>query len=287
MKIAGIVILYHPDEKVSQNITTYSSSVDKLFLIDNTEKNNFSPEILDEKIEYIADRNNKGIAKRLNEVGKLAHLSGFNWLLTMDQDSAFTGNNLKRFLNCFKSYPGKENVSMFGINYSGKAGTIQDDCGPSESLDLITSGSLVNLKIWREMGGFDEQLFIDEVDFEYCLRSRQHGYKTIQFNSIYLNHCLGEVVVGRSLRNGKLTSRTIHSPIRMYYLTRNFLYIQKKYSSNFPEPISTRKKSLLIRIKNNLLYNHKRLLVIKYVIKGVFDFKRKKMGSIDQNHYRN
>lgn len=279
MKIAGVVILYYPDENVSQNIATYSSFVDKLFLLDNTEKNYFSPGIADEKIVYIADQNNKGIAKRLNQAGKLARFNGFDWLLTMDQDSSFNQHDIVRYLECIGACPNKHQVSMFGVNYSSLP-LDKINCTSKESLDLITSGSIINLAVWEKLSGFDEKLFIDEVDFEYCLRSRQYGYNTIQFTSVCLNHRLGETVKGRSLKNGKLTSRNIHSAIRMYYMVRNFLYIRKKYHGKFQEILSARKKSLLIRIKNNLLYNKKRLSVITYLLRGVADFKRKKMGCI-------
>jgi len=40
------------------------------------------------------------------------------------------------------------------------------------------------------------------------------------------------------------------------------------------------KRGLLIRIKNNIIYNQKRFQVIKYILKGYLDFKKNKMGKI-------
>ena len=40
MKLAGVVVLYNPDQKVIQNITSYINEVDVLYLVDNSSKDN-------------------------------------------------------------------------------------------------------------------------------------------------------------------------------------------------------------------------------------------------------
>ena len=37
----------------------------------------------------------------------------------------------------------------------------------------MTSGNLLNLKIAEKIGDFEEKLFIDEVDHDYCYRIRR------------------------------------------------------------------------------------------------------------------
>ncbi len=277
MKIAAVVILYHPEEQAQTNILSYAPFVDKLFAVDNTENPYFSMEAEGMDFIYVADQHNKGISIRLNQAAQLARLSGFDWLLTMDQDSSFDKAVFKQYLNCIESYPGKESVSMFGVNYSAMSRE-EGNCNSEESLQLITSGSVLNLKIWKELNGFDEQLFIDEVDFEYCLRSRKNGFKTIRFPSISMKHSLGQLVTGRSLKNAKVTSRTLHPPIRLYYIARNFFYIQKKYRQDFPKEIDDRRRSLINRIKNNVIYNPARMEVVKFLFKARGDFRKNKMG---------
>ena len=56
---------------------------------------------------------------------------------------------------------------------------------------LITSGSLINTSIFSEIGGYNEKLFIDEVDHEYCYRIKMLGYSVLQLENILLNHTLG------------------------------------------------------------------------------------------------
>ena len=40
MKVAGVVVLYHPDESVLENIKTYIDDIDLLFAVDNSDKKN-------------------------------------------------------------------------------------------------------------------------------------------------------------------------------------------------------------------------------------------------------
>jgi rhamnosyltransferase len=283
MRIAGTIILYYPDEIVIENISSYVNSVALLYIIDNTET---PSQVLVNKLKsfsnvtYIHDGENKGIAERLNHSNNLAMHEGFDWMLTMDQDSSFEKGSIINYLNCINSFDKKENVSMFGINYVEKVNQSMF-CDAIKVNHLITSGSVLNLGLINYIGGFDEKLFIDEVDFEYCLRSVSRGFSVVQFANIFLNHNLGQTSTYRSFRTTRWTSRTLHSPLRMYYMTRNFLYVQHIYGKQFSEEIKQRKKILLNRFKNNVLYNKERFNVMKNIIKGAWDFRKKRMGKLE------
>jgi rhamnosyltransferase len=283
MKIAGTVILYYPDEIVIKNISTYLNLVSILYVVDNTEIP--SKPISDNlkslsNVVYLHDGENKGIAERLNQISNLSIHNGFDYLMTMDQDSSFEGENLNNYFNCISFFKEKENVSMFGINHVEKiAGS--NICNAVKVNHLITSGSILNLRLVNHIGGFDEKLFIDEVDFEYCLRSVAMGFDIVQFDNIFLNHNLGQTSRHRSFKTTRLTSRTLHPQVRMYYMMRNFLYVQSKYKKIFPREIKQRKNILLNRFKNNILYNKQRFKVIKYISKGLRDYRKKRMGKME------
>ena len=282
MKIAAVVILYNPTDEVVKNIHSYLGAIDKLYIIDNSTepaskiRTSFPGK---ENVVYLHDGENKGIASRLNQVIKMAKNDGYDWLLTMDQDSLFPDEMFTNYLNCVIKFEKKEKVSMFGINHSEKI-TTGDFCNAVLVKHLITSGSILNLKAESAIGEFDENLFIDEVDFEYCLRSILHGFQIIQFTNMFLAHNLGETVNRRSFKTTKLSSRVLHSPQRLYYMTRNLLYVEAKYKSRFPAEIKERRKMLLNRIKNNVLYQKQRFTVLKFFIKGFSDYRKKRMGKL-------
>jgi len=57
---------------------------------------------------------------------------------------------------------------------------------------LLSSGSLVPLDVIDKVGGMEEELFIDQVDTEWCLRARSMGYRVFGAFGAILEHRLGE-----------------------------------------------------------------------------------------------
>jgi len=280
MRLAGLVILYQPSSTIIDNIKSYLPLLDKLIVFDNTEaaNENIHNQILElQNVILVHDNQNAGIAKRLNEGAAMCLNENFTWMLTMDQDSAFESNLFKEYVNCLEQLENKGNIAMTGVEF--EVTPASNGCNCNEVKQVITSGSFINLALFKEIGGFDKALFIDEVDTDYCYQAILKGYKIIKFKSIFLNHSLGKVSYHKSLKTLKTTSRTLHSPLRLYYMVRNNLYLNSKYpQSIFHDETIRRKKDLLHRIKNNFLYGHNKLTLIQLVILGWLDFRKKKMG---------
>ena len=281
MAVAGVVILYHPDESVMGNIQTYLSYIDKLYVADNTEgKISALASQLQKQsnIHLLYDGNNEGIAKRLNEAAGLAIEEGYNWLLTMDQDSCFEEGAMENYLLCAGSFLHKDRTAMFGVEY--ETASTGKECDGKEVVQLITSGSIVNLSLFNTVGSFDEAIFIDEVDLEYCYRAITKGYKIIKFSNVFMQHHLGSVSYHKSLKNLSVTPRILHSPIRLYYMVRNYLYVAKIYGNQFAENDKYRRMALFNRVKNNLLYGKERMRTVTFIIKAYKDFRKKKFGKL-------
>jgi rhamnosyltransferase len=94
---------------------------------------------------------------------------------------------------------------------------------------VITSGNIINLRIWKRIGEFNEQLFIDEVDHEFCYRLRNQGYNIIQIHTCRMYHSLG--INKRTL----FSHHCQHEGIRLYYIMRNLQFIKKQYRGYFNE----------------------------------------------------
>jgi rhamnosyltransferase len=262
------------------NILSYSCFVTKTFVLDNSEKpcKHIKEEIAKlGDVSYISTGENKGIAKALNEAILMAKRENLSYLLTMDQDSCFEKHMIKNYLNCINDWSEKANTAMFGVQFVD-ANSVKNGCVAEKKEKLITSGSVININAIDDVSGFDEKLFIDEVDNEFCYRCIMKGYKIIQFTNIYLNHNLGTTSIHKSFKNLAETPRRLHTPIRLYYMTRNFFYVYSKYRHHFPTSLKESKHDLLTNIKNNLLYNKAKLQVLKYIVKGIVDFKQQRMG---------
>ena len=101
----------------------------------------------------------------------------------------------------------------------------------------ITSGSLINVNICQQLGGFDNMLFIDCVDLDYSKKVEIEGYKQIRINSTYLLQQVGNAEKTKIMRvhkdnAGKISImpyyRTNHSLFRQYYMARNHIIIINK-----------------------------------------------------------
>ena len=122
--LAGVVILYNEDpHKIIENILSYSTKLDKIYLYDNSTVKNINWEILlnklGKKVEYIFFGENLGIAKRLNTAATSAIKDGYSFLLTMDQDSSFSDTSFAKYLENISQCT-IPNVGQFGINFQPK-----------------------------------------------------------------------------------------------------------------------------------------------------------------------
>ncbi|HET7728841.1 MAG TPA: glycosyltransferase [Usitatibacter sp.] len=101
--------------------------------------------------------------------------------------------------------------------------------GPGEIVAcdfLISSGALVPMAAVDRVGEFDESLFIDNVDLEWCCRARHRGLRLFGVCDAHLDHRLGDA--RRPVLGG--FGLVVHSPERLYYMTRNrFMLYRRAY----------------------------------------------------------
>ena len=279
MNIAGVVILYHPDmELLLANIQSYNTGLKQLYVYDNSDTKTLGIEEallkLNPSIEYKYFNANEGIAKRLNQAMDQASLNQYDYLLTMDQDSSFKAGDFEKYKSLIQS-TAYNHAAQFGVNC--QPDYTQSKEQPEEALTLITSGSILNLSITKNIGSFKEDFFIDFVDAEFSYRVIQNGYINLMFSNIVLNHALGTLVEGRGLGNFKKSMRIIHAPIRVYYIIRNGLYLYFKVKG-----LTSPMKKDVIRcikiIKNDLIYNPQLFSVYKNVFAGIYAFMANRMG---------
>lgn len=283
MEISGVVILYHPDtQEVIKNIHSYIDYVCDLIVFDNSGCSNDviqAIKAISSKIVVIQNQQNEGIAKPLNRAVQICSDKA-DWLLTMDQDSYFEQLQASAFFNAFKHiFYQKENTAIICPSHSSiiNNSTINEEY--KEVHRAITSGSLINVKICKQLNGFDEKLFIDDVDFEYCYRCILEGFKIAQFTNIYLSHFIGTQKRVGYFSVIKKSNRSIHSPVRIYYMVRNFLYVSSKYKRQLPADLKQRRRELFGILKNNLLFSGHFFKVVAAIIKGYLHFKLNRFSS--------
>lgn len=280
-RIAAVLVLYYPDANLMQRVDSYIKNVEVLYAIDNTDNGDPNLQAIlsgYQKIVYVGNGANLGIATALNQGANLAIANGCDFLLTMDQDSFFSnGPGLATLI---------DKLYQFDVKTLGILSPEHDHPTLSESAKsgvekvnfVMTSGNLLNLHVYKTVGPFDETLFIDHVDHEFCFRLNSHNYGVFLDHDVKLSHSLGSVKGMRllGLTIGKFVS---HSPVRTYYMVRNGLAVAKKYENIFPE---FRKKniSLIFKEIGKIPFESNKLERVKLVWLAIRHFKQKRSGKL-------
>ncbi|MDT3696288.1 MAG: glycosyltransferase [Ignavibacterium sp.] len=282
-KIAAVVTLYNPDLSVYENIITYANQVKVVYAVDNSDSE-ISDSIL-EKIKsiqnliYISESKNLGIAKSLNIGANFAMKANFDYLLTMDQDSKASEKMVNILLSVMSSH---HKIAIAAAeHFNPSFHHISGEFYCKDVLYTMSSGNLLDLSIYNIVGGFKDELFIDYVDHEYCLRLNKLGYRVIITNDTLVFHTLGKSEKKKIL--GVNLYPTHHSPLRYYYRTRNRYYVNKLYISHFPKYVREDHKNQL-REFIYLLFGEKQVLKkIKLILLGYLDYRRNKLGKYESD----
>lgn len=288
-QFAAGIVLYNPDlDRLKANISAISTQVKFVYCYNNGISNlenikkilgNYSNVIL------IGDGKNLGVATALNKIIKRADKDNIDWILTLDQDSVVCENMIVTMSKHIEENevliicPQIEDVRRKNEKKIIKSEKIND-------IDFcITSGSFMNIKKTLEIGGFDDKLFIGLVDNEICYRIRKNGYRILCDNSIVLNHQLGNLIPSKYEKQLLKLGKLIHSKtfqklsykrevnkFRLYYATRNMIYLRKKYSNDYVEVWSI--KSLIKNSISSLIRGKCKIQLLNSIIKGIKDGRR-------------
>jgi rhamnosyltransferase len=288
MKVAGVVVFFNPHFEVWHNILSYLDEIDFLFVVDNSEiYNSELIKILQchKRIEYINNFKNLGVAYALNLGAHRAIEGGYQWLLMMDQDSRFPQGGVGQMVEFVKVYDNGYLGILSPRHNFGVENIVKNDeycfCGKFRikyRLVTMTSGNFLNLNIYSKVGPFEEKLFIDYIDHEYCLRLNSLGYKVIEVCDNVLYHKLGDI------RRKNFFIRfytTNHNYIRRYYITRNRLYVLGIYKNQFREFCQEDYKYQIKEWIKILLGESDKIQKITSIIRGIVDYKRDKFGKYD------
>jgi len=229
---AGIVSYNPCIERLEKNIEAVSALVDTVLIVDNGSQNANEIESLADRnnCKYISFQKNEGIAFALNSIMKYALEHGYSWCITLDQDSVVPDNLLTEASELLNEKQLCLITTRILEKNSGETpdlGVTPDGNRFQEVPKCITSSTLTNTLIWKEVGGFDDRLFIDYVDYDYAVKCRKAGYKIIRLNNVFLNHEIGKSAMKRFLFFKVRVAN--HSSFRKYYISRNIVIFIRRY----------------------------------------------------------
>ena len=296
-KIAAGVVLFNPEdaERVIDSLEAILKQVDRIYIFDNSTIENQM--VFPSDIVYLSENHiNKGIAYALNRIIERADSDGFEWLVTMDQDSIIP----EGLIGAYEKHISDDSVAVICPQViDSRRSYMEVKKEPKEEyVDFcITSASCTRISAWNIVDGFDEWLFIDLVDNDFCKRLTVAGYKILRLNDYVLDQEFGKIIpkspkvqafwnkVAKTFHNdnfGKLGYSKFVSPARVYYTCRNIIYVNKKlkkygkvgYKENYN--CSNYFGFLVSFVVPSTLRAQKKLKVVSAIIKGTIEGKKSK-----------
>jgi rhamnosyltransferase len=262
-RVLAVIVTYNPDIKQFNKVISsiVGSGVD-IVIIDNNSKNYSDVKYLGEsngiKIECLGD--NYGLAYGQNYAIDKYRVPAHEYILMLDQDSLLSDNAVDQLVeNADRLIAEGKTLAAVGprlidqtTNYEypfiqiSKAlvkKVFKFDKNIAVSI-LISSGMLINIKALDSIGLMKTEFFIDHIDTEWCFRARTKGYQLYGVPAAVMHHSVGDKSVkvwGKNL--------PIHSPLRRYYRTRNFVHLIKNADSPLPWKI---KELMLAPVKSGI-----------------------------------
>lgn len=249
-RVVAVLPTFRPDQPVVARIAALRALVDDVIVVDDgspADAEGVLARISETGVELVRSPENRGIAAALNTGIRRALDSGATHVLTIDQDSSLPHDYVERCLAAFAISPPESRVGVVCAESIGDSPTIAGE-RTAEGLGIlrvaIQSGFVLSAECLRECGLFDEALFIDYVDTEYCLRMADHGYRVVAAPGTRIEHALGEKMPlrrfgRRVVRDGVPATYEYHGPVRRYFITRNSIDLYLRYLGRNPRWVAS------------------------------------------------
>ena len=242
----AVVITYNPDITALLKLVSQLNKETDFLVIDNgsVEIDELTASIMVYKrcIDLIRLSENEGLAKALNRGINLARSKNYEYVFLFDQDSSLCDLFITRMVDAHieASRFSKKGIAAIGPRIINPQTMRQTPFklfskilwrsdrsfarqGKHFIADfLITSGSLLTLKCISDVGGMKESYFIDNVDLEWCFRSKSLGFDLVGTDAAVLYHAIGERSSNPLVKAGLFAQ---HNPSRTYYSSRNRIHL--------------------------------------------------------------
>lgn len=301
MAVLALITTFFPDIEVVQTIENIKKQVDLVLIVDNGsgwQNLRFLEQYqTDERVKIVMKEQNMGIAWSCNFAAKFALENGFEWLLTLDDDSLLDQNYVSQMLeinekicekyskkqkNELKENTNTNSSNSTAINsklglicptyfYDSTAVLAKQNQTESDFCQIqsgMSSGSFINRRVFEKGIFFEEKFFVDYFDLEFYMAVQNGGFEIFEASKIVLNHKLGNICKKTIL--GKTFIPTNYSPFRRYYQARNRIVLYWRYWRKFPKFCLQDMRNSLMDIVKMYLAEDNKIKKTKAILLGTF-----------------
>lgn len=290
VRVGAVLVTYHPEDEVMENISRLAAQADELVVVDNGSSETFwirlREQFPDLQFRLISNPKNLGIATAFNLGARALLESGCDFVMTFDQDSVLPPGYVAALLEgfyaakaifgqvgVFASYYRDENSGLlFPNHFQATSDYVIAD-------STISSGNLIPAETFLKIGFFRDDFFIDAVDTEYHLRASDAGLPLILTPNVVLPHRIGNQRLTRLLwLEIPLTS---HNYIRRYYMARNRVHTYKLFAARHPSWFRLELRMFLGDFLTMIFFEQDRLRKLKFTLKGISDGIKGRFGALE------
>ena len=230
-----VVILYHPDEAALNHLADLVRwNYRTIAVVNAADRQSLARLRALPLARLIENASNQGLAFAINQGIEAGCDLGAGYLMLLDQDSR-TGADLGRELLAIAAERQRHGVDLGCIGPVPvdrkrplAATTLRDRAPPGAFVlgvpTVITSGMLIPRSAIERVGGMWNELFIDQIDHEWCFRAHAAGLTVLLALEVTLEHDIGDA--GFSLFGAY---KPVHrSPVRHYHIVRNTLWLGRR-----------------------------------------------------------
>lgn len=270
-----LITCYMPPDSFRQKICNAAMFCRYIVVVDNTPGSAFLND-LPQNVRLISTGENLGLARALNFGVEFLKSLKSQICIFFDQDTSIDVKILNSLINrynyikslgFYKSIVGPKPLDDAKLYVAGSnnASCVEVSC-------LQTSGMLVPLHLIPDDVNFNEDFFLDFVDYDYCWRLNCVGWHIYLDNSIVMPHRLG-------YEEKKFLGVVYHvpAPYRHYFQFRDGLNI---LFTNYA-PWCKRIRLFIILAPKFLIYPiimDRGLERLRWMLLGIFDFIRRVKG---------
>lgn len=213
--VLGVVVAYGPGPELADCLRAALPQVDALLLWENSDGPPGSRAIVEglrsaeptlpwDRLSSAGLGHNVGLSVAYQRGLELARREGHRFVLLLDQDSildadavshlrqvhgrlserfrvgAVNAQNREQVRLGLSPKPALHRLVQGRYEAAYRHGTLYRDATALERRTLINSGLLLSVDAALEVGGYDERLFLDAVDYDLALRLRAAGYRLFE-----------------------------------------------------------------------------------------------------------
>lgn len=252
-RVAAYITAYQDVDAVKRcliAIRAQSYPIEKIYIIDNSTLPISNQVDNHHKLIFDHHPENIGIAEGLNFAIAWSIRENYDFLWSFDQDSEPMPNALSSLIETYEKLT-KKSINLgivaclpvdqetrdklhglvFNCYKFVQVPQLKKQNNVYECDVVITSGSLMVVSAIKNIPRINENLFIDAVDWDLCLKFKQQGYRIYIDQNSTLNHHYGnsyKITIPILRRQLTLSN---YSPLRYYYICRNQIFIETRYAA--------------------------------------------------------